>query len=96
MKKLTKVGVLSVANVVGLLGSFTGAVKVVILPVLALLAAGTLGDVDSAVNTIGETVSKSVSNILGFGIVGWLGGWVYAWLLNHVLRWTNGLDWEVK
>ena len=48
MKKLTKVGVLSLANVVGLLGAFTGAIKVVILPVLALIAAGTLGDVDSS------------------------------------------------
>ena len=84
------------ANVVGLLGAFTGAIKVVILPVLALIAAGTLGDVDGAVNTIGETVTSTIPSIVGFGIAGGLGGWVYAWLLNHVLRWTNGLNWEVK
>ena len=96
MKKLTKVGVLSVANVVGLLGAFTGAVKVIVLPVLALLAAGTLGDVDGAVHTIGETVTSTIPSIVGFGIAGWLGGWVYAWILNNVLKWTNGLSWEVK
>ena len=96
MKKLTKVGVGSVANVFGLLGALTGVVKVAILPVLAVIAAGNLGDVDAAVKTIGTVASKNIPDVLTFGIVGWLGGAVYAVLLNQVLKWTNGLEWEVK
>ena len=96
MKKLTKVGVVSAANVVGVLGALAGLVKVAILAILAVIAAGNLGDVDAAVKTIGTAASQSVSDVITFGAVGWLGGAVWAWLLNLSFKWTGGLTWEVK
>ena len=96
MKKLTKVGVVSAANVLGVLGALTGLVKVAILPILAVIAAGSLGDVDTAIKTIGTAASKSVTDVITFGAVGWLGGAVWAWLLNLSFKWTGGLAWEEK
>ena len=96
MKKLTKVGVVSAANVLGVLGALTGLVKVVILPILAIVAAGNLGDVDAAVKTVGTAASKSVGDVITFAAVGWLGGAVWAWLLNLSFKWTGGLSWTVK
>ena len=96
MKKLTKVGVVSAANALGVLGALTGLVKVAVLPVLAVVAAGNLGDVDAAVKTIGTAASSSVGDVITFAAVGWLGGAVWAWLLNLSFKWTGGLSWEVK
>ena len=96
MKKLTKVGVVSAANVLGVLGALTGLVKVAILPVLADIAAGNLGDVDAAVKTIGTAASSSGGDVFTFAAIGWLGGAVWAWLLNLSFKWTGGLTWEVK
>ena len=96
MKKLTKVGVVSAANALGVLGALTGLVKVAILPVLAIIAAGNLGDVDAAVKTIGTAASSGVGDVITFAAIGWLGGAVWAWLLNLSFKWTGGLTWEVK
>ena len=96
MKTLNKVGVVSAANVVGILGALTGVIKVAVLPVLAIIAAGNLGDLDTALNTIGVTASKSVGDVLTFGVGGWLTGAVYASLLNLTLSWTKGLKVEGK
>lgn len=96
MKKLHKIDVISAANVLGVLGALAGAVKVVVLPILALLAAGNLGDVDSAVKLLGEVASKNIPDIISFGAIGWIGGAVWAYLLNHALKITKGLSWECK
>ena len=96
MKRLTKIGVVSAANALGVLGALTGLVKVAILPILAVIAAGNLGDVDAAVNTVATAASKSVADVITFGAVGWLGGAVWAWLLNLSFKWTGGLAWEEK
>jgi len=96
MKKLTKVGVVSVANVLGVLGALAGLVKVAVLPVLAVIAAGSLGDIDAAIKTVGTAASKNVADVFTFAVVGWLGGAVWAWLLNLSFKWTGGLSWEVK
>jgi len=96
MKKLTKIGVVSAANALGVLGALTGLVKVAVLPIFAVIAAGSLGDVDAAIKTVGTAASKSVADVITFGAVGWLGGAVWAWLLNLSFKWTGGLSWEVK
>ena len=96
MKKLTKIGVVSAANALGVLGALTGLVKVAVLPVLAVVAAGNLGDIDAAVKTIGTAASSSVGDVITFAAIGWLGGAVWAWLLNLSFKWTGGLNWEVK
>jgi|TARA_R100000781_G_scaffold102194_1_gene65703 hypothetical protein len=96
MKKLHKVGVLSLANILALLGALTGAIKVAVFPVLALVAGGGLGDLDAAINTIGESVTANIKDVISFAVAGWLGGAVYGYLINIVLGWRNGLDVEVK
>ena len=96
MKKLHKVGVLSLANVLALLGALTGAIKVAVFPVLALIAGGGLGDLDAAINTIGDSVTANIKDVVSFAVAGWLGGAIYAYLLNIVLGWRKGLDIVIK
>ena len=98
MKKMTitKIHTRSAANFLGLLGVATGAIKGVVLPVLALIGAGALGDVDGGINKISEAVSSDLGSIAAFGIGGWVGGAVYAWIANWVLHFTNGLTIETK
>jgi len=93
MKKLviTSIGVTSFANFLGLLGVVTGAIKAIVLPVLALVGAGSLGDVDSAINGVSAAVTSDISSIVTFGVGGWVGGAVYAWIANFVLGWTKGV-----
>jgi hypothetical protein len=93
MKKLviTSIGVTSFANFLGLLGAVTGAIKAIVLPVLALIGAGSLGDVDSAIKGVSAAVTSDISSIVTFGVGGWVGGAVYAWIANFVLGWTKGV-----
>jgi len=93
MKKLviTSIGVTSFANFLGLLGVVTGAIKAIVLPVLALVGAGSLGDVDSAIKGVSAAVTSDISSIVTFGVGGWVGGAVYAWIANFVLGWTKGV-----
>ena len=93
MKKLviTSIGVTSFANFLGLLGVVTGAIKAIVLPVLALIGAGSLGDVDSAINGVSAAVTSDLSSIITFGVGGWVGGAVYAWIANFVLKITKGV-----
>ena len=83
MKKLTKVGVLSLANIAALLGALTGVIKVAVFPVLAIIAGGGLGDLDAAITTIGDSVTANIKDVISFGVAGWLGGAVYAWLKHR-------------
>ena len=93
MKKLviTSIGVTSFANFLGLLGVVTGAIKAIVLPVLALIGAGSLCDVDSAINGVSAAVTSDLSSIITFGVGGWVGGAVYAWIANFVLKVTKGV-----
>ena len=93
MKKLviTSIGVTSFANFLGLLGVVMGAIKAIVLPVLALIGAGSLGDVDSAIKGVSAAVTSDISSIVTFGVGGWVGGAVYAWIANCVLGWTKGV-----
>jgi hypothetical protein len=98
MKKLiiNGVGVKPFANFFGLLGVVTGAVKAIVMPVLALVAAGSLGDVDSAINGVSAAVSSDLGSVASFGIAGWIGGAVYALITNWVLKLTGGVTIDTK
>ena len=87
---------MSFANFLGLLGVVTGAIKAILLPVLASVGSGGLSDVDAAVASVRTAVSADISSVAAFGIAGWVGGWVYAWIANWVLRATNGVAFEVE
>lgn len=87
---------MSFANFLGLLGVVTGAIKAILLPVLASVGSGGLADVDAAVASVSTAVSADISSVAAFGIAGWVGGWVYAWIANWVLRATNGVAFEVE
>ena len=89
---ITKIHVWSVANFLGLMGIATGAIKGVILPVLALVGAGALGDVDGGIAKVSAAVSADIGSVVAFGIGGWVGGAVYAWMANWVLKWTKGVS----
>jgi len=98
MKKLTitKIGVMSLANFLGLMGVITGAIKAIVLPVLALIGSGGLADVDAAVKSVSTAVSADIASVAAFGIAGWIAGWVYAWIANWVLKLTKGIVLETK
>lgn len=98
MKKITitNVGVMSLANFAGAMGAITGAIKAIVLPVLALIATGTLGDVDAAIKGVSDAVSKDIGSVLSFGIAGWIGGAAYAWITNWVLKVTKGITLGTK
>ena len=98
MKKLTisKISVMSLANFMGLIGVVTGAIKAIILPVLASIGSGGLADVDAAVKSISAAVSADISSVAAFGIGGWIAGWAYAWIANWALKATKGLVVETK
>ena len=98
MKKLTitKISVMSLANFMGLLGVVTGAIKAIVLPILALIGSGGLADVDAAVKSISTAVSADIASVAAFGIGGWIAGWAYAWISNWALKATKGLVVETK
>ena len=98
MKKLTitKVNVISLANFMGLMGIVTGAIKAIVLPVLASIGSGGLADVDTAVKSISTAISTDISSVAAFGIGGWIAGLAYAWIANWALKATKGLAVETK
>ena len=82
---------MSLANFAAAMGAVTGAIKAIVLPVFALVAAGTLGDVDTAIKGISDAISKDIGNVISFAIAGWIGGAVYALIANEVLKITKGI-----
>ena len=87
---------MSLANFLGLMGVVTGAIKAIVLPVLALIGSGGLSDVDAAVKSISAAVSADISSVAAFGIGGWIAGWAYAWIANWALKATKGVVIETK
>ena len=87
---------MSLANFLGLMGIITGAIKAIVLPVLALIGSGGLADVDAAVKSVSTAVSADIASVAAFGIAGWIAGWVYAWIANWVLKLTKGIVLETK
>ncbi len=87
---------MSLANFMGLLGVVTGAIKAIVLPILALIGSGGLADVDAAVKSISTAVSADIASVAAFGIGGWIAGWAYAWIANWALKATKGLVVETK
>ncbi len=98
MKKLTikSVGVVPFANFMGLLGVATGIIAAIVLPVLALVGAGGLGDVDAAIKAVSTAVTGDLTSVAALGIGGWIGGAAYAWIANVVLGVTKGVTFELK
>ena len=98
MKKMTITSVAwkPLANFMGLMGVATGAIKAIILPVLALIGAGGLGTVDAAIKAVSGAVTADLSAILTFGVGGWVAGAAYAWIANWVLKATGGVTLETK
>ena len=98
MKKLTinSIGVMSLANFLGVMGAVTGAIKAIVIPVLALVGAGTLGDVDTAIKSVSGAVSSDIGSVFGYAIAGWVGGAAYAWITNWVLKLIKGVTFETK
>jgi len=98
MKKLTikSVGVVPFANFMGLLGVATGIIAAIVLPVLALVGAGGLGDVDAAIKAVSAAVTGDLTSVAALGIGGWIGGAAYAWIANVVLGVTKGVTFEFK
>tara|TARA_B100000519_G_scaffold136014_1_gene117660 strand:- start:1668 stop:1973 length:306 start_codon:yes stop_codon:yes gene_type:complete len=98
MKKLTitNIGVVSFANFFGAMGAITGAIKAILLPLLAVVGGGTLGDVDTAIKTVSTAISQDIGNVVSFGIAGWIGGAAYAWIANWVLKLTKGVTFGSK
>ena len=98
MKKLIikSVGVVPFANFMGLLGVATGVIAAIILPVLALVGAGGLGDVDAAIKAVSTAVTGDLTSVAALGIGGWIGGAAYAWIANVVLGVTKGVTFEFK
>ena len=98
MKKLTikSVGVVPFANFLGLLGVVTGIIATMILPVLALVGAGGLGNVDAAITAVSTAVTGDLTSVAALGIGGWIGGAAYAWIANAVLGITKGVTFELK
>ena len=87
---------MSLANFLGLMGVVTGAIKAIVLPVLALIGSGGLSDVDAAVKSMSAAVSADISSVAAFGIGGWIAGWAYAWIANWALKATKGIVVETK
>lgn len=87
---------MSLANFMGLMGVVTGAIKAIVLPILALIGSGGLADVDAAVKSISTAVSADIASVAAFGIGGWIGGWAYAWIANWALKATKGIVIETK
>ena len=98
MKKLTinKIGVIPFANFFGLLGAVTGIVSGIVLPVLAVIAAGNLGDVDAAIKGVSDAATADLGKVVGLGIGGWIGGAAYAWITNIALKVTKGVSFEIS
>ena len=98
MKKLiiNKIGVVGFANFMAILGAVTGAIKAIVLPVFALVASGSLADVDGTIKGVADAIAADLPTVVAFGIGGWITGAVYAWIANIVLKATKGFVIETK
>jgi hypothetical protein len=93
---ITSVALKPFANFMGLMGVATGAIKAIILPVLALFAAGNLGGVEGAIKGVSSAITSDVTSILTFGVGGWVAGAAYAWIANWALKTAHGVTLNLK
>ncbi len=93
---ITHVAWKPLANFLGLMGVATGAIKAIILPVIALLAAGSVGGVDGAIKGVSSAITADIPSILTFGVGGWVAGAAYAWIANWALKVSKGVTLKIS
>ena len=87
MMILKKVGVMSVANIQGLIGVFLGLILGIIYAITGAATGGALGPMFSWIMIIIMPIA--------YGIFGFLGGIVGAWLYNVVAGWIGGVNMDL-
>ena len=84
------------ANFLGLLGVATGAIKAIILPIIALLAGGNLGGLEGMIKGISAAITSDIPSIVTFGVGGWVAGAAYAYIANWALKVSKGVTLNLK
>ena len=84
------------ANFLGLLGVATGAIKAIILPIIALLAGGNLGGLEEMIKGISSAITSDITSIVTFGVGGWVAGAAYTCIANWALKTSKGVTLDLK
>lgn len=92
MKSITKIDALSVGKVLGTIYAGIGVVFGLIFSVMSIVAAIAA---ERGMLSVFFAIGSIVLLPLGYGILGFLGGAVCAWLYNISSRWTGGIKIQV-
>lgn len=85
---LTRIAPLRAGNILGTLYAILG---IVLAPIILV---STLEDLDDPTKA-GFAVGLGLGIPVFYGVLGFIGGCISAWLYNLVASWTGGLEFEV-
>jgi hypothetical protein len=94
MTKVKRLGVLSVANILGILYAIIGLILGLFIALFSTLGSTFGGDFDPLGFGLGF-FSIIVFPIL-YGVMGWIGGVISAGLYNLVAKWVGGIQVELE
>jgi len=94
MSKVKRLGVLSVANISGILYAIFGLIAGLFAAFFSTLAAS-FGGYDSF-GIFGMGFAGIIVLPIMYGVIGWIGGLISAALYNLVARWTGGIQVELE
>lgn len=89
MKTITKIHAISLANILALMYIFIGVIMGLIMLVASLVMR-----TDST--TLITSIPVFVGFILLYGFLGWIGGYLCAWMFNLIAKRVGGIKFEVE
>ena len=92
MREIEKIRVFSAAKISGIISAILGFIIIVVY-VLFLKIAPLAG---IAPITVGAALSTIVVGSIFYGIIGFIGGALYAWFYNLITKYTKGIEIELK
>jgi hypothetical protein len=97
MTKLKKIGVLSAAKIEGLIGAIIGLILGVIIAFFGAIVSSFLGDSREGMGLmLGGGLGAIIIMPIMYGIFGFIGGAIGAWVYNLVSGWIGGLEIELE
>ena len=94
MKRINKVGPVSLAKVLGALYALTGFIFGLIPAALALIFGA--GAVDVPRGGVALVYAAPILLAIFYGIIGVVFGFIGSWLYNLIAKWVGGIEIEIK
>jgi putative effector of murein hydrolase LrgA (UPF0299 family) len=92
MKIISKINILSLSKISGIFGAIFG----FLLTTLGLIFVKIFNPEDIGVVSFLDVISATAISIIIYGIIGFLGGLICAFLYNLITKYTKGIKIEFK